>query len=590
MAIQIGVSIQSEGGLNITEYRRLSIQQDLFGHHFFEVVVPFDKLESNIAGFLNKAHKDYCGKSLMIRFANDPEAENPTSEKIDFKFKGVVTDISLGNSSDLIGFFVIRGYSPTFLLEDGVQRRTFRDQTLSDIYNKVLGDYDANLVSPKISPKDSKPAKYIVQYKESNFTFLNRLAAEYGEWFYYDGENLCLQQPEDNTIEYKIDGNRNSFNMDISLRPLKFKMFEYNPVENKKFNGDSDSQEVKGVHGHPFGSFALDESNRLFKQASFVKADAPIKNQSELDEEIKLLKSNQAAGLIIFRGSGDNPNVTVGKVINVSGEGLGRFNVNKNESFGKYRIVRITHYVDKAGNYTHSFEAVPFSLEVPPSNPVYMPAIGQPELAEVIDINDKDKLGRVRVKFFWPNDDEKEKESDWIRIVTQYSSNGKGIMFNPEKGSQVLVGYTNNLAEHPVIIGNLFHMKNDAGGKYTHPDNTIKSIQTIAGNKIVIHDKKGGEKIVISNGNKEDTQIEIQFIGPGMININTQGSVNLTGKDISLTAQNSVNIQAKDVSINASNNLNASASSNANITASSKLNMNGGSKAVLQSADVDIIG
>ncbi|MDJ0364710.1 phage baseplate assembly protein V [Hymenobacter sp. H14-R3] len=45
---------------------------------------------------------------------------------------------------------------------------------------------------------------------------------------------------------------------------------------------------------------------------------------------------------------------------------------------------------------------------------------------------------------------------------------GKGQLFTPEVGSQVLVGYEQGRAEFPVVLGNLFHARNPAGASYRH--------------------------------------------------------------------------------------------------------------------------
>ncbi|RZL11006.1 MAG: hypothetical protein EOO62_12660, partial [Hymenobacter sp.] len=62
------------------------------------------------------------------------------------------------------------------------------------------------------------------------------------------------------------------------------------------------------------------------------------------------------------------------------------------------------------------------------------------ELAEVIDTADPDHLGRVRVRYYWPVTDPTHAETDWVRALTPYSGDGKGQLFTPEIGSQVLMG------------------------------------------------------------------------------------------------------------------------------------------------------
>ena len=94
--------------------------------------------------------------------------------------------------------------------------------------------------------------------------------------------------------------------------------------------------------------------------------------------------------------------------------------------------------------------------------------------------------------------------------------------------------------------GNLFHAKNKASAKYTHNGGEIKGIQTLAGNRVTFHDKKGAEKIVISNGNQKGTALEIGFTGDGNITLKTKGSISLAaGQDVLIEAGNDVKISAK---------------------------------------------
>jgi type VI secretion system secreted protein VgrG len=67
-------------------------------------------------------------------------------------------------------------------------------------------------------------------------------------------------------------------------------------------------------------------------------------------------------------------------------------------------------------------------------------------------------------------------------VSTPYSGNGKGQLFTPEVGSQVLVGYEQSQAEFPLVLGNLFHPQNPQQATYTTPQNHLKGLQTAGGN------------------------------------------------------------------------------------------------------------
>ncbi|WP_046247518.1 phage baseplate assembly protein V, partial [Hymenobacter terrenus] len=146
-----------------------------------------------------------------------------------------------------------------------------------------------------------------------------------------------------------------------------------------------------------------------------------------------------------------------------------------------YRITQITHYVDEQGNYENAFAAVVHSVVLPPPNPLVRPPLAEPELADVVDLHDPQQLGRVRVRYHWPVENPQFAESGWLRVSTPYSGDGKGQLFTPEVGSQVLVGYELHRPERPLVLGNVFHAKNAVQGTYSHPDNQVKSIRTKGG-------------------------------------------------------------------------------------------------------------
>ena len=79
-------------------------------------------------------------------------------------------------------------------------------------------------------------------------------------------------------------------------------------------------------------------------------------------------------------------------------------------------------------------------------------------------------------------------ESGWLRVTTPYSGDGKGHLFTPEVGSQVLVNYEHGLPDMPVVVGNVFHPQNKQGAKYSPPNNHLKGFQTAGGNKFILDD------------------------------------------------------------------------------------------------------
>ena len=585
------------------DFLRFSLTQRLAGHHSFALTVPYDRAEDSKTAFFTRTLEKLLGETIAVSIADAVPAKQPQQ----LLFKGVITGLSTSKDTDYSASITVQGYSPCRQLADGLQKRTFVKQPLAAIFQQVLAPYPEDLLPRQIQPTHKEPLPYVVQYQESNYAFLSRLAAEYGEWFYYDGQKLHLGPPAAGEVfDFVADGVYNNFQFNLALQPTSVTLYDYSYQQHEHFTSDTTAQQLPAISQHRYSKLASEQSEKLFTQASHTTAETVIQSTGQLNEEAKFLKAHRVASLVLMQGHSDNSALLLGGVMRIHGEGLGSQHLT-DESFGTYRITELTHHVSAAGNYHNTFTAIPHLLEVPPVHPTYAPPAGTSELAEVIDANDPEHLGRVRVRFYWPVAKPRQAETDWLRVLTPYAGAGKGQLFTPEVGSQVLVGYQSGLAEQPYVQGNLFHAKNKASAKYTHNGGEIKGIQTMAGNRVTFHDKKGAEKIVISNGNQKGTALEISFTGDGNITLKTKGSISLAaGKDVRieagndvqisakknvvvtaqeesmhLTAKKGIGVKAKDLDVDVSNNMQAQVSSN--------LTLKAGDQAKLVSSDTDVI-
>ncbi len=598
MAQLIKADITVEGR-TIKNFLSVHIYQSIFTHHSFELVVPINEFEDKDEIFFQKAHKELIGKKIAFKY--EPvfrEFHDDTSD--DFKFSGIVTELSLQSNSELVNSFVIKGFSPTFMLEDGVQRRGFVSMSLKQIFDKVLEPYP---IKKSISPKKSDKLDYKAQYDESNFEFMNRVAEEYGEWFYYDGQGLVAGSPPNKTMDFWIDGMQN-FDMSIALKPAKFKMLHHNYYKLQDYTGSSTSQSVQM---EAFAQFAHNESEKMFKQDSHLVTFKDIRSSTELNDTIKNIKAVNASDMITFRGKGEQPNLNVGTIITVKGQKLKENYKRVAKDFGKYRIIEITHTVDQEGNYENVFKAVPQTASHPPRNHAIRLPIAQPELAKVIDNKDPLNLGRIKVKFYWSNAN--EAKSNWLRMTTPYTGGSKGMLWVPEIGDQVVIGYEQNSSDFPVVLGSVYP-KDNGGAKYTNTDNLQKVIRTKGGNKIAFKDKGGDQEIYITNANKKGTSLHISFKGNGVIMLKTAGDIVLeAGNDIKMKAGNNFSIEATkgDVTIDAkmgnikakamqniegkaTKNIELKATMNAELSANIKVDVKGSVSAKLSGAKTDVEG
>jgi type VI secretion system secreted protein VgrG len=124
------------------------------------------------------------------------------------------------------------------------------------------------------------------------------------------------------------------------------------------------------------------------------------------------------------------------------------------------------------------------------------------------------------------------------------------------------------------VLGNLFHAQNKQGANYTNPVNNLKGMQTAGGNKFVMSDTQGQQKILISNSNNKGTAVEVGFKGDGSITIKSNGPVTVLSPTITLEAgdKGSIKLHAKTITMVAEDEIAASSKSKS-ITLKAKQNI-----------------
>ena len=551
MAQQVDVVVQI-GDTTIKHFTSLTINQSLFTHHTFAIVVPFEDLEEKTQFFFKGAHQALIGKGAVISF-------KPRYKLVpaDFKFLGIVTELTLSNNSDTTNAYIIRGHSPTILMTDGYQRRAWVAGRLGGILGGVANDYAGNLLNFSIAPNYKSLIDYKAQYDENNWDFVNRLAAEYGEWCYYDGQALNIGKPGTAKQDFVIDGVQH-FEMGISIKPSKHQLHHYNYQQHKAFDAPHSPGGGYGV----FGDFAYQQSQATFSNAAQLWPLKDVGSAGELNGHRASLNAVTGTDLVRFHGHGENPNLTVGMTIGVTGQKLVKPGQYKQESVGNYRLTGVTHSVDEIGNYQNSFEAVPASATQPPRNPYVRQPTALPEVATVITNEDPKQLGRVKVQFHWPN--RLAGKSSWVRVAMPYTGGAKGSLFIPEKDDQVLLSYEANHVDFPVVVGSLYHK--DPSTNYWFDDNHQKILRTKGGNKIVMKDKPGEQEFFITNANNKGTGLHISFKDDGVVSIYTKGLVDIKAKNIKMEASKNIEMTAgTDIKIKAGSNIEIKATSKAEV-------------------------
>lgn len=163
----------------------------------------------------------------------------------------------------------------------------------------------------------------------------------------------------------------------------------------------------------------------------------------------------------------------------------------------------------------------------------------------VADLDDPDKLGRVRVKFPHLNNE----LSDWARIVAPMSGKQRGFFMRPEVDDEVLVVCEQGDPCRPNVVGGLWSMVDKPPTDDGKPvDNNWRFFRSRSGHLLKFDDTSNAERIEII-GKDGDHKIVIDVSGKKI-------EISCASGDIAISApQGKLSVNAKDVEINASNTL-----------------------------------
>jgi hypothetical protein len=573
MAQQIKLEILIDGSLEVTPFTSLSVSQKINDHHQFELRFNQDIKKGDDKIFISK-YQDYLGKSIAITFGAD--LYKLTVNHTDKVFKGIITDIQMNNDTYDQGSIIVKGYSTSIALETMDSCSIHLEKSVEQIVSKLTKDIPSNILSFNIKPVFKKAIPYIVQYKESTFNFIKRLAFQYGEWLFYDGKDFFFGKPQkfpEVELKYPIDISHLNFSMGI--KPLNYTGNTYSLEKvDKKEVAPNHKESINGIGS--YGNVAVKSASDLF----LLSANAPTvrwENKAELEEEVKIRKATEAASLITLEADSDHPGVHVGTIVSVTKE---------DASLGKFFVVEAFHTTDGNGNYTNSFKAIPSELAFLPP-PSYIKPFTDTQVGKVIDNYDPDKLGRIKVQLTWQADEDKS-SLPWIDVITPSAGalasgdKNRGFHFTPEIDDYVVVGFSDNDPSKPLVMGSIStHDNRDSG---SNKNNFEKVITTRSGNTIYFRDLEDNKEQEIRVETDKSNFISILVKnGDGMIEVQSTKDVKVVSTKTVHVESEKITIDCKDFTVKASNNIKMQAGNNFNLDVTNAVSVKGDGKITLDS-------
>lgn len=557
------------GGKEISHFTKIDLKQTINTHHEFTISIPHSVIEQPRAYTMENA-QECLGKVLHIRLS---DANN---------FLGIITNVRYQQELGHVGSqIIISGFSKTILLESGQKLNSWEDFNLKDMVLDVIQTAAGEQLQFEIEPEFSSKIEYQSQYLESDFRYIQRLAKQYNEWLFYDGEKLFLGKPQTINSPIKLIYNKDLFNLSISVqaKPNQYSGFTYNENNDQLYQAKTDDDIVDGLP--KLGKDAFEASRKLYKTSSYEFGEFSTGDDVYFETILKKKQESAAADGNSILATSSNPKLRIGSIINIESQqikdksevyrkGLDSTKVHYDSNeIGTYIITEIKHLASDIGEYENSFKALPAKIKKIPEPEVSMP-IAQEQRAVVVANDDPSGNGRVRVQLLWQK--KQQSRTPWLYVLTPNAgtsdvvNKNRGWVTIPEVGDHVMVSFRYNDPNRPYVIGSIFNGKTGEGGKL---DNHIKSFFTRSGCTITFDDEQ--RSILI----KDSSENSIFMDGEGNITVNAPKNMTINvGDNLDITVGKNMTVAVggnKRTTIDGNNDLKVNKNNTVNTTELYKL-------------------
>ena len=519
----IAVSI---GGKPLFSFKSLRLHQPINDHHRFELALDFE-----VAAKALEDGTEWLGKRIQIK----------RREAKSFLFVGVVTKVNACRENLDGGEVRVSGYSTTYLLENGESCHSWLGRTLGEIVRELCAKAG---VQAQVEPEHDKSVGYVCQYRESDFTFIRRLAKKYQEWLYYDGAKLVFGMPrKPKAVKLEFDTTLTSFEMGVQTLARPARVFSYLSKHDHSM-AENTPNKPSGLD-RP-GSKAFQASMEMFKEPALQYAQSRVHYMLEMEMYVRKKQEAEAAESHYVVGTSGEAELTVGSVVRITSPFGERMGSLAKASLGEYLIVDIEHSVGEGNYYANRFRAVSSGVRSLPLPDVDL-AVAETQMARVTSNADPEGKGRVQVRMNWQTGN---MHTDWIRVMTPDGGGcrdgvetNRGFVFIPEVGDHVLVGFRHNDPNRPYVMGSLFNGRTGVGGG---EGNVSKTIVTRSGHTLAFNDMENGNwGITLKDAKGNVFHMDTK---DSCINITAPQTISLNAANIMLNASNKIGLQSSSVS------------------------------------------
>jgi uncharacterized protein involved in type VI secretion and phage assembly len=340
------------------------------------------------------------------------------------------------------------------------------------------------------SPPRQSPKQY-VQWGETDWSFLCRLADDHGSWMRPSaggGVEIQKEFQQGGTARFREEHELLSFRVSGRLGQPSFDGSHYDPavMQSQVFREIRQEPAFTGASGPLVDAVKSQSGARLLPGYGIQRSRALTLNdyQRRLEHESKRV----IGSTIVCHGISRIRSIRAGETIQIEGA---------IDAKGLYGVYKVIHRWRQSG-YENEFWCTPWKDWINPDPPPARLWYGVVP-ARVAEHSDPENFGRIRIRFYWQEDGDPVL---WARMMTPHAGSDRGFFFQPEVGDEVVVAFEDGDVERPVVLGSIWNGVDSApveefwGGEYKAND--VKRIVTKSGHRIQMIDKEGKESLTLA--------------------------------------------------------------------------------------------
>jgi phage baseplate assembly protein V len=388
-------------------------------------------------------------------------------------FDGEITALEYSYESAHNQILRIRCYDKLNRLRKRQPVRVHVQVTPADLAREMVADLGLT-----VSAEDAGPLSLsLIQCRQSDLELLVALSQRFGLYLTVRGDVVYLTSLRGmgDSVDLELGKTlleaRFEINAEPACRSVVAKGWDASKVEQHESRAESATIGRDVAAEAPPARFGSTGERTLANEVLPDDGHATLVAQAELD----LRRARE----VTFWGMAEgNTRLMPGTKSQVSGVASGLE--------GQYVLTSVTHHLDRRSGFVSEISTAPPAFEKRPRGVTAAWAV-------VTNVDDPEKLGRVRASLPAFG----EVETGWMTVMAPGAGAGKGFVFLPDVGDQVLVMFVGDEDAQGIVLGGLYGTKSP--GDYGVEGGSVRRFMfgTPGGQKIRLDDT--GESVRVEN-------------------------------------------------------------------------------------------